>query len=139
MGPLAGDLHAATHALLDEAINAARALLTRHRDMLAAVVDLLLVEATVEVAALRRCSTSNTKSSPMAAIIELTTRFRSWPSHAGREPTAAGQRHGRGAGAIASDRQGAAAYHATCGPRCVACHAREAAGAGGTSRPSLRG
>jgi cell division protease FtsH len=54
IGPLAGDVHAATHTLLDEAINAARALLTSHRDVLAALVDLLLVEETVETAALQR-------------------------------------------------------------------------------------
>jgi cell division protease FtsH len=54
IGPLASDVHAATHTLLDEAINAARALLTSHRDVLAALVDLLLVEETVETAALHR-------------------------------------------------------------------------------------
>jgi len=54
MGPLAGDVHAATSALLDEAIGAARALLASHRDVLAALADLLLAEETVEVSALRR-------------------------------------------------------------------------------------
>jgi cell division protease FtsH len=52
IGPLAGDVHAVTHALLEEAITAARALLTRHREVLAALVDLLLVEETVDTTAL---------------------------------------------------------------------------------------
>jgi cell division protease FtsH len=54
IGPLAADVHAATHALLDEAITAARALLTSHRDVLAGLVDLLLAEETVDLTALRR-------------------------------------------------------------------------------------
>jgi hypothetical protein len=54
IGPLAGDVHAATQALLDEAISAARALLTNHLDVLTALVDLLLVEETLDLAAVRR-------------------------------------------------------------------------------------
>jgi hypothetical protein len=54
IGPLAGDVHTATHALPDEAISEARALLSSHRDVLAALVDLLLVDETVDTAALRR-------------------------------------------------------------------------------------
>jgi cell division protease FtsH len=71
IGPLAGDVHAATNALLDEAIAAARALLTRHRDVLAALVDLLLVEETVEAAVLYRLL-DNRPAGPrqVAAVVE---------------------------------------------------------------------
>jgi cell division protease FtsH len=54
IGPLASDVHAATKALLDEAMCAARALLNGHRDVLTGLVDLLLAEETVQAAALRR-------------------------------------------------------------------------------------
>jgi cell division protease FtsH len=54
IGPLAGDVHTAIHALLDEAISEARALLSSHRDVLGALVDLLLVDETVDTATLRR-------------------------------------------------------------------------------------
>jgi cell division protease FtsH len=54
IGPMAGDVHAATAALLDEAIAAARTLLGEHRDVLAALVELLLAEETVGVGDLRR-------------------------------------------------------------------------------------
>jgi cell division protease FtsH len=73
IGPLAGDVHAATHTLLDEAINAARALLTSHRDVLAALVDLLLVEETVETAALHRLLDEHPAGPRrVAAVIEPT-------------------------------------------------------------------
>ncbi len=54
IGPLAGDVHAATHALLDQAMAAARALLTGHRDALGALVGMLLAEETVDGATLPR-------------------------------------------------------------------------------------
>jgi cell division protease FtsH len=53
-GPLAGDVHAATHQLMDEAIEAARELLGAHRDTMAAVVGALLAEETVDLTDLRR-------------------------------------------------------------------------------------
>jgi cell division protease FtsH len=73
IGPLAGDVHAATHALLDEALAAAHALLTRHREVLAALVDLLLVHETVETASLHRLLDERPGGLPWtAAAIEPT-------------------------------------------------------------------
>jgi cell division protease FtsH len=103
IGPLAGDVHAATHALLDEAISAARALLSSHRDVLAALVDLLLTEETVERAALHRLLEARPGGlRPVAAVVEPATAPIPEPP-AGLRRAANRQRRLRGmAGALAT-------------------------------------
>jgi cell division protease FtsH len=130
IGPLAGDVHAATAALLDEAMAASRALLAGHRDVLTALVGLLLVEETVDLDALRRLLDERAAAPrPVVDPVEPAASSAAEPARPGppaRRPRRTGQLAGGMAGALARSLMARVRLPAT--PRAARAAWRAAAG-----------